>query len=383
MTKILVIDDERSIRNSMKDILQYEGHEVVLAENGMEGLVSVKSEKPDIVFCDIKMPKMEGIEVLERIKEFSADTPVIMISGHGTIDTAIEAIRKGAYDFIEKPLDLNRILITIKNATDKHLLIHETKTLKNNVSKKYDMIGNSEALNHIRAMIDKVAVSDARILVTGPNGSGKELVAHQLHELSHRKDNAFVEVNCAAIPSELIESELFGHEKGSFTSAIKQKKGKFELANGGTLFLDEIGDMSLNAQAKVLRALQEQKITRVGGDADINVDVRVIAATNKNLKEEIKKGNFREDLYHRLSVIIIDVPPLCQRLEDIDALANHFLTEVCTEMGIAPKTLSPDAIAALKECEWTGNIRELRNVVERLVILCGNTITREDVKMYR
>ena len=383
MTKILVIDDERSIRNSMKDILQYEGHEVVLAENGMEGLVSVKSEKPDIVFCDIKMPKMEGIEVLERIKEFSADTPVIMISGHGTIDTAIEAIRKGAYDFIEKPLDLNRILITIKNATDKHLLIHETKTLKNKVSKKYDMIGNSEALNHIRAMIDKVAVSDARILVTGPNGSGKELVAHQLHELSHRKDNAFVEVNCAAIPSELIESELFGHEKGSFTSAIKQKKGKFELANGGTLFLDEIGDMSLNAHAKVLRALQEQKITRVGGDADINVDVRVIAATNKNLKEEIKKGNFREDLYHRLSVIIIDVPPLCQRLEDIDALANHFLTEVCTEMGIAPKTLSPDAITALKECEWTGNIRELRNVVERLVILCGNTITREDVRMYR
>lgn len=383
MTKILVIDDERSIRNSMKDILQYEGHEVVLAENGMEGLVSVKSEKPDIVFCDIKMPKMEGIEVLERIKEFSADTPVIMISGHGTIDTAIEAIRKGAYDFIEKPLDLNRIVITIKNATDKHLLIHETKTLKNKVSKKYDMIGNSEALNHIRAMIDKVAVSDARILITGPNGSGKELVAHQLHELSHRKDNAFVEVNCAAIPSELIESELFGHEKGSFTSAIKQKKGKFELANGGTLFLDEIGDMSLNAQAKVLRALQEQKITRVGGDTDINIDVRVIAATNKNLKEEIKKGNFREDLYHRLSVIIIDVPPLCQRLEDIDDLANHFLTEVCTEMGIAPKTLSPDAIAALKECEWTGNIRELRNVVERLVILCGNTITREDVKMYR
>lgn len=383
MTKILVIDDERSIRNSMKDILQYEGHEVVLAENGMEGLVSVKSEKPDIVFCDIKMPKMEGIEVLERIKEFSADTPVIMISGHGTIDTAIEAIRKGAYDFIEKPLDLNRILITIKNATDKHLLIHETKTLKNKVSKKYDMIGNSEALNHIRAMIDKVAVSDARILITGPNGSGKELVAHQLHELSHRKDNAFVEVNCAAIPSELIESELFGHEKGSFTSAIKQKKGKFELANGGTLFLDEIGDMSLNAQAKVLRALQEQKITRVGGDTDINIDVRVIAATNKNLKEEIKKGNFREDLYHRLSVIIIDVPPLCQRLEDIDDLANHFLTEVCTEMGIAPKTLSPDAIAVLKECEWTGNIRELRNVVERLVILCGNTITREDVKMYR
>ena len=383
MTKILVIDDERSIRNSMKDILQYEGHDVVLAENGLEGLVSVKSEKPDIVFCDIKMPKMEGIEVLERIKEFSTDTPVIMISGHGTIDTAIEAIRKGAYDFIEKPLDLNRLLITIKNATDKHQLIHETKTLKNKVSKKYDMIGESEAINHVRSMIDKVAVSDARILITGPNGSGKELVAHQLHELSHRKDNAFVEVNCAAIPSELIESELFGHEKGSFTSAIKQKKGKFELATGGTLFLDEIGDMSLSAQAKVLRALQEQKITRVGGDADINVHVRVIAATNKNLKEEIKKGNFREDLYHRLSVIIIDVPPLNQRLEDIEALASHFLTQVCTDMGIAPKSLSPDAISALKECEWTGNIRELRNVVERLVILCGNTITGEDVRMYR
>lgn len=383
MTKILVIDDERSIRNSMKDILQYEGYDVILAENGMEGLVSVKSEKPDIVFCDIKMPKMEGIEVLERIKEFSTDTPVIMISGHGTIDTAIEAIRKGAYDFIEKPLDLNRLLITIKNATDKHQLIHETKTLKNKVNKKYDMIGNSEAINRIRSMIDKVASSDARILITGPNGSGKELVAHQLHEMSHRKDNAFVEVNCAAIPSELIESELFGHEKGSFTSAIKQKKGKFELASGGTLFLDEIGDMSLSAQAKVLRALQEQKITRVGGDADINVDVRIIAATNKNLKEEIKKGNFREDLYHRLSVIIIDVPPLNQRLEDIEALTSHFLTQICTDMGIAPKTLSPDAIAVLKECEWTGNIRELRNVVERLIILCGNTITGEDVKMYR
>lgn len=383
MTKILVIDDERSIRNSMKDILQYEGHEIILAENGMEGLVAVKSEKPDIVFCDIKMPKMEGIEVLERIKEFSADTPVIMISGHGTIDTAIEAIRKGAYDFIEKPLDLNRLLITIKNATDKHLLIHETKTLKNKVSKKYEMIGQSGAIDHVRSMIDKVAASDARVLVTGPNGSGKELVAHQLHELSHRKENTFVEVNCAAIPSELIESELFGHEKGSFTSAIKQKKGKFELANSGTLFLDEIGDMSLSAQAKVLRALQEQKITRVGGDADINVDVRVIAATNKNLKEEIKKGNFREDLYHRLSVIIIDVPPLNQRLEDIDVLAPYFLTDICNEMGIAPKSLDSDAINALKECEWTGNIRELRNVVERLVILCGNTITRDDVKTYR
>ena len=383
MTKILVIDDERSIRNSMKDILLYEGHEVLLAENGMEGLVTVKSEKPDIVFCDIKMPKMEGIEVLERIKEFSVDTPVIMISGHGTIDTAIEAIKKGAYDFIEKPLDLNRLLITIKNATDKHQLIHETKTLKNKVSKKYEMIGNSEALNHVRSMIEKVAVSDARILITGPNGSGKELVARQLHELSNRRNNAFVEVNCAAIPSELIESELFGHEKGAFTSAIKQKKGKFELANEGTLFLDEIGDMGLSAQAKVLRALQEQKITRVGGDTDINVDVRVIAATNKNLKQEIEKGNFREDLYHRLSVIIIDVPPLNQRIEDIEPLTNYFISEICSEMGIATKTLTPDAIKALKECDWTGNIRELRNVVERLIILCGQTITKEDVEMYR
>lgn len=383
MTKILVIGDERSIRNSMKDILLYEGHEVLLAENGMEGLVTVKSEKPDIVFCDIKMPKMEGIEVLERIKEFSVDTPVIMISGHGTIDTAIEAIKKGAYDFIEKPLDLNRLLITIKNATDKHQLIHETKTLKNKVSKKYEMIGNSEALNHVRSMIEKVAVSDARILITGPNGSGKELVARQLHELSNRRNNAFVEVNCAAIPSELIESELFGHEKGAFTSAIKQKKGKIELANEGTLFLDEIGDMGLSAQAKVLRALQEQKITRVGGDTDINVDVRVIAATNKNLKQEIEKGNFREDLYHRLSVIIIDVPPLNQRIEDIEPLTNYFISEICSEMGIATKTLTPDAIKALKGCDWTGNIRELRNVVERLIILCGQTITKEDVEMYR
>ena len=290
MAKILVIDDERSIRNSMKDILSFEGHEVSLAENGMEGLVAVKTEKPELVFCDIKMPKMEGIEVLQRIKEFTSEIPVIMISGHGTIDTAIDAIKKGAYDFIEKPLDLNRILITIKNATDKHQLIQETQTLKTKVRKKYEMIGTSQALEHIRMMIDKVAISDARVLITGPNGCGKELVAHQLHEKSNRHDKAFIEVNCAAIPSELIESELFGHEKGSFTSAIKQKKGKFELASGGTLFLDEIGDMSLEAQAKVLRALQENKISRIGSDTDINIDVRVIAATNKNLKEEITNG---------------------------------------------------------------------------------------------
>ena len=326
---------------------------------------------------------MEGIEVLERIKEFSADTPVIMISGHGTIDTAIEAIKKGAYDFIEKPLDLNRLLITIKNATDKHLLIHETKTLKNKVSKRYEMIGQSDALNRVRSIIEKVAASDARVLVTGPNGCGKELVAHQLHEKSHRNDRAFIEVNCAAIPSELIESELFGHEKGSFTSAIKQKKGKFELASGGTLFLDEIGDMSLEAQAKVLRALQENKISRIGSDTDIQIDVRVIAATNKNLKEEIAKGRFREDLYHRLSVIIIEVPPLKDRPEDIDELVTYFLETICNEMGIAQKNITPEALQALKSYEWTGNIRELRNVVERLIILGSPTITAEEVSMYK
>lgn len=383
MSKILVIDDEKGIRNSLKDIFQYEGHTVILAEHGMEGIVAAKTEKPDVVFCDIKMPKMDGLEVLERIKEFSPDTPIIMISGHGTIDNAVEAIRKGAYDFIEKPLDLNRLLVTIKNATDKHQLIHETKILKNKISKKYQMIGESEAINRVRSMIEKVAPSDARILITGPNGSGKELVAHELHELSHRKNDAFIEVNCAAIPSELIESELFGHEKGSFTSAIKQKKGKFELANGGTLFLDEIGDMSLSAQAKVLRALQEQKITRVGGDADISVDVRIIAATNKNLREEIAKGNFREDLYHRLSVIIINVPSLNDRSEDIKPLTDYFLNDICEEMGIPTKKITPEAIDYLKNCNWTGNIRELRNVVERLIILCDSTITKEDVETYR
>jgi DNA-binding NtrC family response regulator len=383
MAKILIIDDERSIRNSMKEILQFEGHEVIVAEDGMEGLVAVKSGHPDVVFCDIKMPKMEGIEVLERVKEFAASTPVIMITGHGTIETAIESIRKGAYDFIEKPLDLNRLLITIKNATDKQELIRETQTLKSKVVKKHEMIGESAAMQRIRLLIEKVAASDARILVTGPNGSGKELVARQLHALSARKDNAFVEVNCAAIPSELIESELFGHEKGSFTSAIRQKKGKFELAHGGTLFLDEIGDMSAGAQAKVLRALQEQKITRVGGDADIKVDARVIAATNKNLKDEIARGNFREDLYHRLSVIIIDVPPLASRVEDIEPLARHFLADICQEMGIATRDIAPGAVQALQAGEWTGNIRELRNVVERLIILGGNPISAEDVNVYR
>lgn len=383
MAKILVIDDERSIRNSMKDILSFEGHEVVVADNGMEGLIAIKSEKPEVVFCDIKMPKMEGIEVLQRIKEFTSETPVIMISGHGTIDTAIDAIKKGAYDFIEKPLDLNRILITIKNATDKNQLIQETRTLKTKVSKKHEMIGSSQALDHVRLMIDKVAVSDARVLITGPNGCGKELVAHQLHEKSNRRDKAFIEVNCAAIPSELIESELFGHEKGSFTSAIKQKKGKFELASGGTLFLDEIGDMSLEAQAKVLRALQENKISRIGSDTDINVDVRVIAATNKNLKEEITKANFREDLYHRLSVIIIEVPSLKDRPEDISQLVEYFLENICNEMGIARKNITSEAITTLRNYEWTGNIRELRNVVERLIILGSQTITEDEVRLYK
>ncbi len=383
MAKILVIDDERSIRNSMKDILSFEGHEVILAENGMEGLVAVKSDKPEVVFCDIKMPKIEGIEVLQRIKEFTPETPVIMISGHGTIETAIEAIKKGAYDFIEKPLDLNRILITIKNATDKSQLLQETKSLKTKVSKKYEMIGTSQSLEHIRIMIDKVAVSDARVLITGPNGCGKELVAHQLHEKSNRHDKAFIEVNCAAIPSELIESELFGHEKGSFTSAIKQKKGKFEMASGGTLFLDEIGDMSLEAQAKVLRALQENKISRIGSDTDINVDVRVIAATNKNLKEEISKGKFREDLYHRLSVIIIEVPALKDRPEDIPELVKYFLETICTDMGIARKEITPEGLERLKSYEWSGNIRELRNVVERLIILGSPVITEDEINLYK
>ncbi|WP_251619889.1 sigma-54-dependent transcriptional regulator [Odoribacter lunatus] len=382
MAKILIIDDERSIRNTMKDILTYEGHEVLVAENGMEGLVMFKTEKPDVVFCDIKMPQIDGLEVLERIKEFSTTTPIIIISGHGTIDTAIEAIKKGAYDFIEKPLDLNRILITIKNATDKHRLVQETQSLKCKVSKKYEMIGHSEALEHVKSIIDKVAPSDARVLITGPNGSGKELVARQLHEKSDRRDNAFVEVNCAAIPFELIESELFGHEKGSFTSAIKQKKGKFELAHTGTIFLDEIGDMSLSAQAKVLRVLQENKISRIGSDSDIHVDVRVIAATNKNLKEEIAKGNFREDLYHRLSVIIIHVPPLKERTEDIDDLVQHFTEEICAEMRIPSKQFAPEAIDLMKQYEWTGNIRELRNVVERLIILCNSPIKAEDIELY-
>lgn len=382
MSKILVIDDHKSIRNTLKDILEYEKHEVVLAENGIEGLEQFTAHKFDAVLLDIKMPEMDGMEVLEKMMETSPDVPVIMISGHGNIDTAVEAIKKGAYDFIEKPLDLNRLLVTIRNGLDKKELVTETKILRRKVSKTYDMIGESEPMKKVKAMIDKVAPTDARVLITGENGTGKELVARWLHEKSHRAGKPFVEVNCAAIPSELIESELFGHEKGAFTSAHKQRKGKFEQANGGTIFLDEIGDMSLAAQAKVLRALQENIISRVGSDKDIKVDVRVLAATNKNLQDEIKNGNFREDLYHRLSVIIIRVPSLNERKDDIPLLTDYFNKIICQELGIQPKSFDASAIKALQDINWTGNIREFRNVIERLLILCGDTITEADVRTY-
>jgi len=382
MTKILVIDDERSIRNTLKEILEYEKFEVDVAEDGFEGLEKIGQSRFDLVLCDIKMPKMDGIEVLTKIHEKDPDATVVMISGHGNIETAVEAIKKGAYDFISKPLDLNRLLITIRNATDKTRLVSETRVLKRKVSKTYDMIGNSAAMLRIKEMIERVAPTDARIFITGQNGTGKELVARWLHELSNRSAGPFVEVNCAAIPSELIESELFGHEKGSFTSAIKQKKGNFEMASGGTLFLDEIGDMSLAAQAKVLRALQENKIMRVGGEKDIAVDVRVVAATNKNIQQEIEKGNFREDLYHRLSVILIHVPSLNERTEDIPLLADHFLAQILSEQTMPPKEFSDDAYEELKKIHWTGNIRELRNVVERLAILCDKEITASDVLTY-
>lgn len=379
MSRILVIDDERSIRNTLKDILEYEKYEVSVAENGPRGLELIQETDFDIILCDIKMPEMDGLEVLQKIQEIKPDIPVVMISGHGNIDTAVESIKDGAYDFIEKPLDLNRLLITIRNAMDKSNLITETKVLKKKVNKKFEIIGESPAITKVKEMADRVAPTDARVLITGSNGTGKELVARRLHEKSHRSGGDFVEVNCAAIPSELIESELFGHEKGAFTSAVKQRIGKFEQANGGTLFLDEIGDMSLSAQAKVLRALQENVISRVGGDKAIKVDVRVIAATNKNLSEEISKGNFREDLYHRLSVILIHVPNLNDRPEDIPLLTNHFLGMICTEYGMPLKTISPDAIAELQRICWTGNIREFRNVIERLVILCDKEITATDI----
>ena len=382
MARILVIDDQRSIRNTLKDILEYEKHEVITAEHGEEGVEKYEAEKPDVVLCDIKMPNMDGMEVLEKIMSMPHDAPVIMISGHGNIDTAVEAIKKGAYDFIEKPLDLNRLLVTVRNAIEKKDLVVETKILKRKVSKTYEMIGESEPIRKVKEMIDKVARTDARVLITGSNGTGKELVARWLHEKSNRADGPFVEVNCAAIPSELIESELFGHEKGAFTSAHKQRKGKFEQANGGTIFLDEIGDMSLAAQAKVLRALQENVISRVGSDKEIKIDVRVLAATNKNLQEEIKKGTFREDLYHRLSVILIHVPSLNERKEDIPLLAQHFNELISNELGIPPKIIEDSAIKALQEINWSGNIREFRNVIERLIILCNEKITAEDVEAY-
>ncbi len=382
MAKILVIDDQRSIRSTLKDILEMEGNTVVLAEDGVQGVAAFNSDTFDVVLTDIKMPNMDGMEVLDKIMEARPDCPVVMISGHGDIDTAVESIKKGAYDFIQKPLDLNRLLITIKNAVEKGALVVDNKALKKKIEHKYDMIGDSEPMRKVRDMIGRVAATDARVLIMGGNGTGKELVARALHNNSRRAKAPFVEVNCAAIPGELIESELFGHEKGSFTSAVKQRIGKFEQAEGGTLFLDEIGDMSLAAQAKVLRALQENTITRVGGDKDIKVDVRVLAATNKNLAEEIKAGNFREDLYHRLSVIIINVPSLNERVDDIPMLANYFLESVSQELGVAKKGISDDAIEALKKINWTGNIREFRNVIERLTILSAADITAKDVTDY-
>lgn len=382
MPKILVIDDERSIRNTLKDVLEYEKYEVDLAEEGNAGIELFTQRTYDVVLCDIKMAKMDGIEVLQKLQEHSSDVPVIMISGHGNIDTAVDAIRKGAFDFLEKPLDLNRLLITIRNALERGSLITQTKVLKKQVSKKFEIIGSSPSIMMVKEMIDRVAPTEARVLITGANGTGKELVAHQIHEKSNRARGPFVEVNCAAIPSELIESELFGHEKGSFTSAIKQRIGKFEQATGGTIFLDEVGDMSLAAQAKVLRALQENKITRVGSDKDIHVDVRVIAATNKNIRDEIDRNTFREDLYHRLSVILIHVPTLNERSEDIPILADHFNTLICGEYGMGKKKIKPDAITELQKIKWTGNIREFRNVLERLIILCPDEITGRDVVAY-
>ncbi|MGE0637021.1 MAG: sigma-54-dependent transcriptional regulator [Bacteroidia bacterium] len=382
MKRILIIDDENSIRRTLRDILENEGYAIDDAPDGLEGLKLVKANHYDVILCDIKMPKMDGLEVLDKILESNSDVPVVMISGHGNIDTAVDAIRKGAYDYISKPPDLNRLLVTIRNAFEKSNLVTETKILKKKVSKKYEMIGDSASIKKIHEMISRVAPTDARVLITGENGTGKELVAHAIHENSQRSSAPLIEVNCAAIPSELIESELFGHEKGAFTSAIRQKKGNFELADGGTLFLDEIGDMSLSAQAKVLRALQESKITRVGGDKEINVNVRVIAATNKNLKKEIEKGNFREDLYHRLGVILIHVPSLNERKDDIPTLAKHFLQQICSEYGMPQKEFAPDALKALQTIDWTGNIRELRNVVERLIILCDKKISAADVTTY-
>ncbi len=384
MARILIVDDERAIRRALREILEFEGFEVDEAEHGKEGVEKATNKLYDVIFCDIKMPQMDGMEVLDALNKANVDSPIIMISGHGNIDTAVQAIKNGAFDFIEKPLDLNRILVTLRNAKDRTVLVEETKQLKTTVKrfKGSSIIGETEGIQRIKEMIEKVAPSDARVLVTGGNGTGKELVARSLHDNSNRSKMPFIEVNCAAIPSELIESELFGHEKGAFTSAVKDKKGKFELASGGTLFLDEIGDMSSSAQAKVLRALQENVIQRVGGERDIKVDCRVVAATNKDLRKEIEEGRFREDLYHRLAVILIHVPSLNDRKEDIPLLAEHFLTIVCADHGVPRKSFTDDALLALQQTDWTGNIRELRNIVERLVILSGAIINGQDVRMF-
>lgn len=382
MSRILIVDDEKSIRDALADILSEENYEILTAADGEEAFVKIQSHKIDLILCDIKMPKMDGMELLTKAKEEGFDIPFVMISAHGTIDTAVEATKKGAFDFIQKPPDLNRILLTVRNALDNSHLSTETKVLRKKVSKGYDIIGESKLIEEIKETIEKVAPTDARVLITGENGTGKELVARWLHEKSARAKSSLVEVNCAAIPSELIESELFGHEKGSFTSAHKQRIGKFEQASGGTLFLDEIGDMSLSAQAKVLRALQDQKITRVGGDKSISVNVRVLAATNKNLKKEIEEGKFREDLYHRLSVVVINVPSLRDRSSDIALLTDHFLGQVASEYGNAKKKIDEKAVTQLSSYKWTGNIRELRNVIERLIIMSGDKITQEDVKKY-
>ncbi|MBF4486395.1 MULTISPECIES: sigma-54 dependent transcriptional regulator [unclassified Flavobacterium] len=384
MSKILIIEDEASIRRVLVKILSEENdtYQVDEAEDGVAGLEKIKNNDYDLVLCDIKMPKMDGVEVLEEAKKIKPEIPMVMISGHGDMETAIHTMRLGAFDYISKPPDLNRLLNTVRNALDKKQLVVENKILKKKVSKNYEMVGESEAINHIKLMIDKVAQTEARVLITGPNGTGKELVAHQLHEKSERANFPLIEVNCAAIPSELIESELFGHVKGAFTSAVKDRAGKFEAADKGTIFLDEIGDMSLSAQAKVLRALQESMITRVGAEKDIKVDVRVVAATNKDLKTEIAEGRFREDLYHRLAVILIKVPPLNERRDDIPALIRHFAAKIASEQGNVVKIFSAQAIKLLQEYDWTGNIRELRNVVERLIILGGNEISETDVKMF-
>lgn len=382
MARILIIDDERSIRNTLKDILEFEGYKIDLAENGKMGVQMAMATTYDLIFSDIKMPEMDGIEVLETLHKEEIEAPIVMISGHGNIETAVECIKGGAFDFIEKPVDLNRLLITTKNALEKKSLVQETKALKRKISTKYQMVGNSAGIEHVRDMIAKVAPTEARVLITGANGTGKEVVARLIHAQSHRSQQPLVEVNCAAIPSELIESELFGHEKGAFTSAIKQRIGKFEQADGGTLFLDEIGDMSLAAQTKVLRALQENEICRVGSDKSIKVNVRILSATNKDLQEEIKKGNFREDLFHRLNVIPIHVPTLDERKEDIPSLVDYFANQICNEQGWACKKFTKEALRALMNRTWNGNIRELRNVVERLIILSGDPVNDNDVQLF-